>query len=75
MPDTRRSPVIVTPDLRISSNGDVALTPVEALQFAEQVTLAAMLQQAALMPARRSRRSSHLMGGNLASVARKVLAA
>jgi len=75
MPDTRRSPVTVTPDLRISSNGDVALTPVEALQFAERVTLAAMLRQAALMPARRSRRSTRFIGNNLASVARKILAA
>lgn len=75
MPDTRISSVTVTPDLRISSRGDVALTPVEALQFAEQVTLAAMLRQAALMPARRSRRSPQFIAGNLASAARKVLAA
>ena len=75
MPDIRSPSVTVTPDLRISSRGDVALTPVEALQFAEQVTLAAMLWQAALMPARRSRRRSQFIGSSLVSVAQKVLAA
>ena len=73
MHNTRSPSITVSPDLRISSNSEVALTPVEALQFAERVTLAAMLRQAALMPIRRRRVAS--IGGNFASVARKVLAA
>lgn len=67
--------VTISPDLRLNlPTGGVVLTPAEALQLAERVTLAAMLRQAALMPARGSRRSTRFINGNFASAARKVLA-
>ena len=74
MPITRDLPFTVSTDLRISSDRDVALTPIEALQFAERVTLAAMMRQAALMPSRGPRRSSRLHAGHLAATPRKVSA-
>lgn len=49
-------PVEITPELRLTAARPVDMTPGQALPLAERLTLAAMMRQAAMMPARRSRR-------------------
>ena len=50
------SPVEISPELRLTAVKPVDLTPGQALHLAERLTVAAMMRQAALMPARRTRR-------------------
>lgn len=53
---TRSEPVTVTEDLRIEvKQPERALTPDQALDFAQQLVLRAMMRKAAIMPHRRTR--------------------